>query len=144
MLTTDSDQEAGVLGDTFYAAIPFHNPGIVIEYDMNSFELKFKSNVVKVNHATAMRDEKEYRLTSLALCKQALEDKYFLCLKRNMTVLVVLVEPNKDTLFQKEKSKCVVMNDQTSRNVSVMSELRIVPAPKPVRCDIAWAIGKEC
>ena len=66
-------------------------------------------------------------------------------MKRNMTVLVVLVEPNKDTLFQKEKSKCVVMkNDQTSRNASVMSELRIVPAPKPVRCDIAWAIGKEC
>ena len=43
MLTTDGDSGAGVALNTKYAAIPFDNPGIVIEYDMNFNVLKFSA-----------------------------------------------------------------------------------------------------
>ena len=89
--------------------------GIVIQYDMNSFEFRFSANVVKINHATAMRDEREYRIAELNLCKGNLEDKWFYCCRKSMNVLVVLVEANIDTLFIKEKL---------------------------FRCNIAWAIRK--
>lgn len=42
-LTTDGDNGAGVATNVKYAAIPFDNPGIVIELDMNHNILKFQA-----------------------------------------------------------------------------------------------------
>ena len=146
MLTTQSDREQGVLADTFYATIPFDEPGtivfsanlflmriiviklnkricigIIIEYDINSFELIFKAKVARVNKATVFRDEKEYWHNALVLSKESLEGHWFYCFKNKANVKVILVEKNKNILFTKSKSK----------------EL------KPIRCLIAWAVGKN-
>ena len=82
---------------------------------MNWCELKVKTNVVKIQYKIAMRNDEEYRLTVLDLCKKNLVDKMFYCMRRRMNVLVVLVEANKETLFIRGKLVC---------------------------CNIAWAIGK--
>lgn len=88
---------------------------------MNSFELIFKAKVAKVNKATVFRDQKEYWNNQLVASKENLVGHWFYCCKRKANVKVVLVEKNINSLYTKSKTEKL----------------------KPIRCLIAWAVGKK-
>lgn len=75
---------------------------------------------------------------SFANLANDLTGKFFYDAKRQMNVKIVLVEQNKATLVYKTRNKR--RPQAPGREGAVVPSL--LPAEVPIRCDIAWGIGK--